>query len=83
MAKRSAILTLPAPVKAWLDQALAEGGFARYQLLADELKTRGYEISKSAIHRYGQQFEERLAALKLATEAAVTVLRIDQVRPDS
>ncbi len=74
MPRRSAVLTLPTPVKEWLDKALCEAGFANYQLLADELRERGYEISKSSIHRYGQQFEERLAALKVASEQARAIV---------
>jgi hypothetical protein len=68
------VQTLPKSVKEWLDRALAENGFAGYQLLADAIKERGYEISKSAIHRYGQQFEERLANLKLASEQARAIV---------
>jgi len=74
MPPRSAISKLPAEVKTWLDGALADGGFASYQLLADELKKRGYDISKSSVHRYGQKFEERLAALKTVTEQARAVV---------
>jgi hypothetical protein len=74
MPRRSAVAALPTGVKKWLDKALAEGGFADYRLLADELKARGFEISKSAIHRYGQAFEERLAALKTASEQARAIV---------
>lgn len=70
MAPRSKISKLPANVKAWLDKALSENGFADYELLADDLKARGYDISKSAIHRYGQEFEDKLLAIKIATEQA-------------
>ena len=74
MPKRPAVESLPREVKEWLDQALAGGGFSGYQLLADELAARGYEISKSAIHRYGKKFEERLAALKAASEQARAIV---------
>ena len=74
MPKRSAVMSLPHEVKNWLDSALAENGFANYRLLADELSARGYEISKSAIHRYGQQFEEKLASLRLASEQARAIV---------
>lgn len=74
MGRRSAILTLPAEVKAWLDGALVEGNFSGYEALAEELKTRGCEISKSAVHRYGQAFEDRLKALRMVTEQARAVV---------
>jgi len=70
VAPRSKISRLPDAVKSWLDRALADKGFADYELLAAELKTRGFDISKSAVHRYGQEFETRLAALRMATEQA-------------
>lgn len=73
MAPRSKISKLPGAVKSWLDKALAENGFADYELLAAELKERGFDISKSAIHRYGQEFENRLSALRIATEQAKAI----------
>lgn len=74
MPKRNAVELLPPAVKEWLDRALVEGGFSGYRLLADELQTRGYDISKSAVHRYGQSFEEKMDRLKLATEQARAVV---------
>ncbi len=74
MPARSKVAALPPEVKAWLDGALAENNFSDYELLADELKARGYAISKSALHRYGQAFETRLSALKMASEQARAVV---------
>ncbi len=73
MPSKSKIKYLPPKVKVWLDQVLVENDFSGYELLAKELKQRGYEISKSALHRYGQGFEQRLAAIKIATEQAKAV----------
>lgn len=70
MPRREAVSTLPKEVRAWLDRSLMAGNFSGYELLEAELKGRGYQISKSAIHRYGQKFERRLAAIKASTEAA-------------
>ena len=74
MAPRSKVLQLPDEVKAWLDKALAENNFSDYELLSKELADRGFEISKSALHRYGQDFESRLSALKMASEQARAVV---------
>lgn len=74
MPPRSKVAALPAEVKAWLDKALAENNFSDYEALADELSGRGFAISKSALHRYGQNFEERLSALKMASEQARAVV---------
>jgi intein-encoded DNA endonuclease-like protein len=80
MAPRSKISRLPQPVKGWLDKALADNGFADYELLAAELKERGFDISKSAVHRYGQEFEDKLLAIKIATEQARA---ITEAMPDN
>jgi arginine repressor len=74
MPPRSKVAGLPGEVKAWLDKALAENNFSDYEALADELSGRGFAISKSALHRYGQNFEERLSALKIASEQARAVV---------
>lgn len=74
MPPRSKVAALPAEVKAWLDQALVEGNFSGYETLSAELDARGYSIGKSALHRYGQGFEERLSALKMASEQARAVV---------
>lgn len=70
MAPRSKISKLPKPVKDWLDRELVDNQFGEYELIAAEMKARGYDISKSAIHRYGQEFEDKLLAIKIATEQA-------------
>ena len=74
MPPRSKVAGMPAEIKEWLDRALAENNFSDYELLAEELKARGYAISKSALHRYGQAFEIRLSALKMASEQARAVV---------
>lgn len=74
MPRRSKVKQLPVEVKRWLDESLAENNFSDYELLADELQQRGYAISKSALHRYGQDFEVRLSALKMASEQAKAVV---------
>lgn len=70
MPPKSKVLALPAEVKAWLDQSLVENNFSGYEALSAELSGRGYTIGKSALHQYGQNFEERLAALRMASEQA-------------
>ena len=70
MPQRSKIIMLPPEVKDELDRRLVSGSFAGYAGLAEWLQEQGYEISRSAVHRYGQGFGERLAAIKIATEQA-------------
>lgn len=70
MAPRSSIEKLPEEVRHWLERALTEKGFSGYVELEELLKEKGYHISKSAIHRYGQKIERRFKAIKDSTEAA-------------
>lgn len=70
MGRRGKVEGLPEDVRRWLERALTETGFAEYEALAEMLKDKGYLISKSAIHRYGQKIERRFAAIKASTEAA-------------
>ena len=73
MPQRSKIITLPEQVKSELDQRLLTGKFCDYSALAEWLQDQGYDISRSAVHRYGQNFEERLSAITMATEQARAV----------
>jgi len=73
MPQRSAVSQLPEGVRQELEQRLVRGGFAGYEQLAEWLGVQGFEISKSSIHRYGQQFESRLRALKVATDQAKAI----------
>jgi hypothetical protein len=70
MPARSKVLELPEADRQWLDGELVRHAFSNYCELASELQKRGYEVSKSSLHRYGQAFESQLGAVKLATEQA-------------
>lgn len=70
MPKRSTVKGLPQAVKDWLDAALVENNFSGYRELEEELRARGFDISKSAVHRYGHALERRLASIRASTEAA-------------
>jgi hypothetical protein len=74
MPARSTVTKLPATVKKWLDAALIKNAFGQYELLSAQLKKRGYDISKSSLHRYGSAFEERLGAMRAATEQAKAIV---------
>lgn len=70
MPRRSKIDALPIEARHWLERALTDSNFSGYNELEEMLAERGYVISKSAIHRYGQKIERRFAAIKASTEAA-------------
>lgn len=76
MPRRSSILALPDDLRDALNARLVKTGFRDYAELAEwlneALDARELElrVSKSALHRHGQQFEEKLDKLRLATEQA-------------
>jgi DNA-binding ferritin-like protein (Dps family) len=70
MPRRSKVKSLPKDVREALDEKLVEEGFQNYEDLAEWLAGQGYDISKSSVHRYGQEFEDRLEALRIATAQA-------------
>lgn len=70
MPRRSKVHELPPELKEWLDAELVKRGFGDYVQLAQDLKKRGADISKSALQRYGSPFEQRMAQLKMASEQA-------------
>ena len=66
---------LPPDVRERLECRLIELGFSRYSELCDELnswlaETDTAPVSRSALHRFGAKFEDRVAALKRSTEMA-------------
>lgn len=81
MPKRSKIKQLPPEIRQELDRRLVAGGFRDYSALASWLAEQGFEISRSAVHRYGQGVEERIERLKAATDIAVTIA--DEVGDDA
>jgi len=66
----SSIKKLPAETKAWLDQELVRRSFTGYIELAELLASQGFEISKSAIGRYGKAFKEEQDGLRQSIEMA-------------
>lgn len=79
MAKPSAIDQLNAEDKVWLDARFRDQGFCGYVEIAELLAERGYNVSKSSVHRYGQKLEQKLAAVQASTQAAIM---ISEAAPD-
>lgn len=75
MAKRSAIDMLPEDIRRQFEQRLVDSGFSNYTDLADWLATQGYEISRSSVHRAGSKFQQRLDAVKRASQQAVEIVK--------
>lgn len=70
MPERSAISELPEELRKKLEARLVASNFSGYRDLAGWLQENGFEISKSAVHRYGSRLEENIARVKRATEMA-------------
>lgn len=76
MGRKSSIDRLPDTIKAYIQGQLADGSMTLDELITD-LRTRwpdeaasGDLPSRSAVGRYGQKLERRLAAIRASTEAA-------------
>ena len=74
MPPRSKVELLPDAVLNELNERLVKGRFSGYVALSDWLKGEGYEIGKSALHEYGQSYEDKLGRLKLAGEQARAIV---------
>ena len=74
MAPRSSMEMLPENVRREFERRLIENGFSNYSELAAWLNKQGYQISRSAAHRYGHKIERRLRAIKESTEAAKLIV---------
>ena len=68
------LAALPEETRQALNRELAARNFSGYEALEDWLRDQGFEISKSAIHRYGQKIERRMQAIKASTEAAKMIV---------
>lgn len=73
MPQRSAISQLPEEIRQEFEKCLIQRNFAGYQGFEDWFAEKGYEISKSSAHRYGQQLERRLQSIKISTESAKAI----------
>lgn len=79
MARRSSLLQVPDRIRGQFNERLVRSGFADYEGLTDwlndQLEAEGLElrISKTAAWRHGKQFEDKLEALRMATEQAKAI----------
>lgn len=76
MPRKSRIQQYPPEIRAEIDRLLVSRGFAGYDWATEELAERGIPVSRTALHRYGQQLESRLAAIRDSTEAAKMIAEI-------
>jgi len=74
MPPRSKVYGLPKEVREALNERLVETGFSGYEELSAWLEDNGHQISRSAVHRYGQEleheYESAMGDVRRATELA-------------
>ncbi len=76
MGRKSSISRLPDNVRTYIEGKLAEGRLTLDELIANlqaqfpSQAESGELPSRTAVHRYGQKLERRLAAIRASTEAA-------------
>lgn len=76
MGRKSSIDRLPPEVKRHIEGRLADGRMTLDELIADlhqhfpSAAAEGELPSRTAVHRYGQKLDRRLAAIRASTEAA-------------
>lgn len=61
MSRVSTIARLPLEVWDEVDKRLIGNGFSGYDQIAKDLHRRGFRVSKSGLHRYGQQMERNIS----------------------
>ncbi len=69
MSRRSTVLKLRPELRQQVERRLVEQGFCNYQGVLDWMREQGYEISLSALQRYGQRFRRQLESTVLAVLA--------------
>lgn len=74
-AKTWKIKRMPKDLKAQLDALMSDGSFHTSQQLAKWLGDNGFEISTRSIRQYGENFDRRLDAIRMATEQARIVCK--------
>lgn len=57
MPQVSRMSRLPLSVRREVEERIVASGFGDYVALQDDLRRRGYRISKSALHRFGQELK--------------------------
>lgn len=84
MPVKSSVHRLPPEVRTFLERALADGRMTLDELV-QALRERWPDAdtpSRSAVHRYGQRLESRLAAIRASTEAARIIAETAEDRED-
>jgi Bacteriophage Mu, Gp27 len=67
---RPKVYMLPKRLREALEKKLLDGAFTGYRALEKWIADQGFVISRSALQRYGKDFERKIEAVRLASEQA-------------
>lgn len=70
MPAQSSVDRLPEAIRDALRQRMVESNFHGYDDLVAWLSDKGYELSRSAVHRDGQKVQRRIEKIRASTQAA-------------
>lgn len=72
--RKSTLQQLDPEARAWIDQELAAGRMT-YTQIAEYLQTKGYEITRSAVGRYGKRRKDAIAAVRARAEEKAEIAK--------
>lgn len=75
MPPRSQIDSLPSDDRAVIEEVLIKYNFQNYRGMVEELAERGFEIKRSTLNRWGQEFEQRCNLLRTVTQQAEAIVK--------
>lgn len=64
---------MPPEVRTEFEKELLADGFRNYDKFVAWFAERGFEISRSTAYRYGHKFEDKIKAVKVATDMAIVL----------
>ena len=60
MSPRNKIYGFPPAIRKMINRRLYQQGFQGYEEMAQQITALGYSVSRSALHRYGQELEAKV-----------------------
>lgn len=83
MPKRATLDQMPEELRKEFNALLVSGGFADYDAMRDWLAERGWDVSRSTVHRYGQKLQRKIEAVRASTQAAIALAEAAPDDPDA
>lgn len=68
---RSTIDALPPEIRIWLSETLIRKGFQGYDDITEELASKGFKRSRTAVWRWGRKLEKEVRAAQVQHYAGI------------